>query len=65
MHRRQELVQIAQVVLAELTGLVSHILERLRDRDGLGGDAERRSRLPDRRQPGARSRLGVRPDMTP
>src|SRR5271170_377895 len=53
MHSRQELVEVAQVVLAELTGLVSHTLERLRDRNSLGGDAERRSRLPDRRQAGA------------
>ena len=51
-HGRQEFVEIAEMVLAELAGGVSHGLEDLRDRYRLVGNAQRRARLSDRRQSG-------------
>ena len=39
-HRRQELVAVAQMVLAELAGGVAERLERLGDGDVLGAQAE-------------------------
>ena len=39
-HRRQELVLVAKMVLAELAGGVAHSLERGGDRAGLRRDAD-------------------------
>ena len=36
-HRRQKLVQVAQMVLAELAGGIAHRLQRRRDRRRLAG----------------------------
>ena len=51
-HGRQEPVQVAEMVLAELPGRIAHRLEHLRDGDRLVGNAERRPGLADRRQAG-------------
>ena len=56
-HRRQELVQVAQVVLAELPGGVAHRLQRGGDRRRLRRHADRRARLADRREAGADRQL--------
>ena len=50
---RQELVEVAQVVLAELAGGISHRLERGRDGRRLCRHADRRTGLADCGQPGA------------
>ena len=63
-HRRQELVQVAQMVLAELAGLVALRLEHGRERHRLGRQADVRARLAHRREPGADRQLAgdeVRP----
>ena len=51
--RGQELVQVAQVVLAELAGGVAHRLQRRGDRRRLGRHADRRAGLADGRHAGA------------
>ena len=51
--RRQELVEVAQVVLAELAGRVAHRLQRRGDGRRLGRHADRRARLADRGHAGA------------
>ena len=56
-HRRQELVQVAEVVLAELAGGVAHRLQRRGDGGRLRRHADRRASLADRRQPGADRQL--------
>ena len=56
-HRRQELVQVAQVVLAELTGGVAHRLQRGGDGRRLGRHSDRRAGLADRGQPRADRQL--------
>ncbi|MNF72120.1 hypothetical protein D3C84_540900 [compost metagenome] len=43
----QELVQVAQVVLAELAGGITHGLECGRDGDGFGGNTHGRAGLAD------------------
>ncbi|MNZ44172.1 hypothetical protein D3C78_617980 [compost metagenome] len=48
MYRGQELVAVAQVVLAELAGGIAHGLERGGDGDGFGGNADGRAGLADR-----------------
>ena len=53
MHGRQKLVQVAEVVLAELPGGVALRLEGGGERAGLRRDADIRSGLADGRQPGA------------
>src|SRR5262249_7322899 len=53
-HRRQELVQVAQMVLAELAGRVSHRFEDVGDSDRLIRDAEWSSGLSDCRKAGAK-----------
>jgi len=50
MDRRQELILVAQVVLAELPRRVAQFLQRRCDRRRLGGHADTGPRLPDRRQ---------------
>ena len=57
MHRRQELVAVAQVVLAELAGGIAQRLEGRGDRRRLGRHADRRARLADGRHPGADRQL--------
>ena len=57
-HRRQELVAVAEMVLAELAGGVAERLERLGDGDVLGLQAERRARQADLGQAGAQRRPG-------
>src|SRR5215469_2913224 len=52
--RRQELVEVAQMVFAELAGRVSHRFESVCDGDGLIGDAEWCSGLSDRRKASAK-----------
>ena len=52
-HRGQELVQIAQVVLPELAGRVAHGLERCGDGRRLRGHADRRAGLADGGHPRA------------
>jgi hypothetical protein len=52
---RQELVQVAEVVLAELPGRVPERLEQLGDRRVLRLQADRRGRDADLRQTGADS----------
>src|SRR5262245_60967912 len=42
MHRRQELVAVAEMVLAELTGGIAERLQSLRDGDVLGEERQRR-----------------------
>ena len=56
-HGGQELVQVAQVILAELAGGVAHRLQRRRDRRCLRRHADRRARLADRREAGADRQL--------
>ena len=56
-HRRQELVLVAEVVLAELAGGVAHALEGGRDGGGLGRKAGRRAGLADGRHAGADRQL--------
>ena len=56
-HRRQELVLVAEVVLAELAGGVAERLERLGDRDVLGAQAEVGGRQPDLGEARAQGRL--------
>ena len=56
-HGRQELVLVAEVVLAELAGGVAHALERGRDRHGLRRNADRRAGLADRGHAGADRQL--------
>ena len=50
-HRRQELVAVAEVVLAELSGGVAERLEQLGDRRVLGLQPDRRPGYPDLAQP--------------
>src|SRR6516164_3136456 len=50
---RQILIAIAKMVLAELSGLVAHPLQRSSNRHGLGGNAEWCSRLAYRCHAGA------------
>jgi hypothetical protein len=50
---RQHVVQVAEVVLAELTSGVPLLLEQRRDGDDLLRHADRRARQADLRQPGA------------
>ena len=54
---RQHVVQVAEVVLAELPGRVALVLQRRRDRDDLLVHADRRRRNADLRQPGAQHAL--------
>jgi hypothetical protein len=56
-HRRQEFVQIAKMVLAELTGGVAYSLQRLGDRDCLRRQADGRAGLADRGHAGADRQL--------
>ena len=56
-HRRQELVEVAQMVLAELAGGVAHRLERRGDGRRLGRHADRRAGLADGGQAGADRQL--------
>ena len=56
-HRRQMLVAVAKVVLAELAGGVAEILEELPDGRVLGLQAERGARHADLREAGADRRL--------
>ena len=56
-HGRQELVAVAQVVLAELAGGVAHRLQRRRDGRRLRGHADRGARLADGRHAGADRKL--------
>ena len=63
-QRRQELVQVAEVVLAELAGRVALRLERGGERAGLGRHADIGAGLADGRQAGAQRDLAgdeVRP----
>jgi hypothetical protein len=55
--RRQKLVAVSEVVLAELSGRVAMILQQLRDRGIFGLKAGRRSGHADFREPGAEARL--------
>ena len=57
MDRRQELVEVAQVVLAELPGGVTHRLECGGDGHRLCRDADRRTGLAHCGQPGADGQL--------
>src|SRR5262249_11277006 len=57
MHRRQKLVAVAQMVLAELAGGVAERLERLGDGDVLGAQTERRGGQADLGHAGAQARL--------
>ena len=57
MHRRQELVAVAEVVLAELPGGVAERLEQLGDGRIFRLQAERGARWPDLGQAGANRRL--------
>ena len=52
-HGRQELVEVAEMVLAELAGGVAHRLERRGDGRRLRGHADWRAGLADRGQSGA------------
>ena len=52
-HRRQVLVAIAEVVLAELAGGVAEVLQDLRDRRVLGFEAQRRAGHADLGEAGA------------
>ncbi len=52
-HRRQELVQIAEMVLAELPGLVALFLQRGGDRAGFSRDADLGAGLANRGHAGA------------
>ena len=56
-HRRQELVEVAQVVLAELAGGVAHRLQHGGDGHGLGRQADRGAGLADRGHAGADRQL--------
>ena len=56
-HRRQELVPVAEVVLAELPGRVAERLEELGDRRVLRPAGRRRARQPDLAQAGAEDAL--------
>ncbi len=56
-QRREELVAVAEVVLAELPGGVAERLEELGDRRILGAQADRRRRDPDLAQAGAEDAL--------
>jgi hypothetical protein len=56
-QRRQKLVEVAEVVLAELRGGIALSLERGRKRAGLRGHADVGARLADRRQAGAQGDL--------
>ena len=56
-HRRQELVLVAEVVLAELAGGVAHALEGGRDGGGLGRKPGRCAGLADGRHAGADRQL--------
>ena len=55
--RRQELVQVAQVVLAELSGGVAEVLHEVGDARVFGLQADVRARQADFGQPGADGRL--------
>ena len=52
-HGRQELVEVAEVVLAELAGRIAHRLEHRRDGRRLVRQADRRAGLADRGHAGA------------
>ncbi len=52
-HRRQVLVHVAEVVLAELAGGIAEGLEQFGDRRVLGGPADRRAGHADLAHPGA------------
>ena len=56
-HRRQKLVAVAEMVLAELSGRVAELLQELRDRRIFGAQADRGARQTDFGQPGANRRL--------
>jgi hypothetical protein len=56
-HRRQEFVAVAEVVLAELAGGVAERLQRLGDGDVLRLQAERRARQADLGVAGAQTGL--------
>ena len=56
-HRRQVLVAVAEVVLAELAGGVAEVLQELRDRRVLGLEAERGAGHADLGEAGADRRL--------
>ena len=56
-HRRQELVAVAEVVLAELAGHVAERLQQVGDGRILGLQALRRGGQPDLQQPGAHRAL--------
>ena len=53
MHRGQELIQVAKVILAELPGGIAHGLERLGEGDCLVRETDRRASLADRGHSGA------------
>ena len=57
MHRRQKLVLVAEVVLAELAGGVAHSFQRLRDGDRLRRQAGGCAGLADRGHAGADRQL--------
>src|SRR6185437_2575581 len=57
MHRRQELVAVAEMVLAELPGRIAERLQRLGDRHVLGLQPHGGGRQSDLGQPGADGRL--------
>jgi hypothetical protein len=56
-HGGEELIPVAEMVLAELPGRVAVRLEQLRDRRVLGPQAERRRWNPHLAQPGAEDAL--------
>ena len=57
MDGRQELVEVAEVVLAELPGRVAEVLHEVRDARVLGLQSDVRARQADLGQPGADRRL--------
>jgi hypothetical protein len=65
MDRREELVEVAEVVLAELPGRVAQRLEQLGDRDVLGLQADVGAGHPDLAQPGAEHALAGDERRTP
>ena len=56
-HRRQELIAVAEMVLAELAGGIAERLQRFGDGDVLGAQTERRARQADLGEPGAQAGL--------
>src|SRR5262249_20595777 len=54
-HRRQKLVAVSEMVLAELSGRIAERLERLGDGDVLGTQAQGRARQTDLGQPGSQA----------